>query len=77
MKNTETLSSKKTGYGHFYITVEIDGETFGTTTTNTLAIDAGFDDDYDMEDNSGRYYESQEEARDALIDEIKRNNDLP
>lgn len=39
----ETLRKTKTGYGHFIISIEIDGEEFSTTTTNTLAIDAAFD----------------------------------
>lgn len=39
----ETLRKTKTGYRHFIISIEIDGEEFSTTTTNTLAIDAAFD----------------------------------
>ncbi len=71
MKNLiETLRSKKTGYGHFSISIEMDGKVFKTTTTNTMAIDAAFDDCYDDDDNSGSYYESREEAQEALVNEI-------
>jgi len=77
MKNLiETLRSKKTGYGHFSISIEMDGKEFKTTTTNTMAIDAAFDDCYDDEDNSGRYYESREEAQEALVNEILRANEI-
>ena len=77
MKNLiETLRSKKTGYGHFSISIEMDGQEFKTTTTNTMAIDAAFDDCYDDEDNSGRYYETREEAQEALVNEILRANEI-
>lgn len=77
MKNLiNTLEKKQTGYGHFSISIRLKGETIKTTTTNTMAIDAAFDDCYDDQDNSGRYYESQEEAREVLVDEILRNNDI-
>jgi hypothetical protein len=73
MKNLiETLRSKKTGYGHFSISIEMDGQEFKTTTTNTMAIDAAFDD----EDNPGAYYESREEAQEALVNEILRANEI-
>ena len=42
-KLIETLRSKKTGYGHFSISIEMDGQEFKTTTTNTMAIDAALD----------------------------------
>ena len=77
MKNLiETLRKKQTGYGHFRISIEMDGQEFKTTTTNTMAIDAAFDDCYDDEDNSGRYYESREEAQVALVNEILRANEI-
>ena len=77
MKNLiETLTATKTGYGHFKISIKIDGQEYTTTTTNTMAIDAAFDDCYDDEDNSGRYYESREEAKVALVDEILRKNGI-
>lgn len=71
----ETLSCEKTGYGHFCISIEMDGQALKTTTTNTLAIDAAFDDCYDDEDNSGRFYESRQQAQEALVDEILRANE--
>ena len=70
------LRSKKTGYGHFSISIIFDGQELKTTTTNTMAIDAAFDDCYDDENNSGRFYESREEAQQALIDEILQANEI-
>ena len=75
-KLIETLRSKKTGYGHFSISIEMDGKEFETTTTNTMAIDAAFDDCYDDEDNSGSYYESREKAQEDLVNEILRENEI-
>lgn len=72
----ETLRSKWTGYGHFNISIEMDGEKLEATTTNTMAIDAAFDDCYDDVDNSGRYYESRREAQEALVNEILRANKI-
>ncbi len=73
MKNLiETLTCKKTGYGHFSVSMELDGKVYSTTTTNMMAIDAAFDDCYDDEDNSGRFYESREEAQEVLVNEILR-----
>ena len=72
----ETLGSKWTGHGHFSISIEIDGKEFKATTTNTMAIDAAFDDCYDDQDNSGRYYESRREAQEALVNEILRTNKI-
>jgi len=77
MKNlSETLRNRKTGYGHFNISIEMDGKELSTTTTNAIAIDASFDDCYDDEDNDGRYYESRLEAQDALVSEILIANDI-
>ena len=72
----ETLRKIKTGYGHFRISVEIDGKEYHTVTTNTMAIDAAFDEDYDLNDISGRYYETRGEAQTALVNEILRANDI-
>ena len=72
----EILRSKKVGSGHFQISMEMNGKQLTALTTNTMAIDAAFDDCYDDEDNSGRIYESQEEAQQALIDEILKANDI-
>lgn len=47
---------------------------FKTTTTNTMAIDAAFDDCYDDEDNSDRYYKSRQESQEALVNEILNDN---
>jgi phage-related protein len=75
-KLIETLRKEWTGYGHFSISIEMDGQEFKTTTTNTMAIDAAFDDCYDDVDNSGRYYESRREAQEALVNEILRANKI-
>ena len=77
MKNLiETLTKSKSGHGHFVISFDHEGERFKTTTTNTMAIDAAFDDCYDDEDNSGRYYDTQLEAQTALVNEILRANEI-
>ena len=47
----KTLSHKKTGFGHFEISIVIDGINFDTTTNDTMAIDAAFDECYDDQDN--------------------------
>jgi hypothetical protein len=72
----KTLRRTKTGYGHFTISIEIDGVEYNATTTNTMAIDAAFDENYNDEDNSGRFFETREEAQNALINEIIYANDL-
>ena len=69
-----TLRTRKTGYGHFKIAVEINNEIVSTITTNTLAVDAAFDEDYDSQDNSQRFYESREQAQEALVSEILAAN---
>ena len=71
MKNN--LRSKKVSTGHFQISIDIEDEQFSTVTTNTMAIDAAFDEDYN---GSGRVYESSEEAQNALIREIRNENGL-
>lgn len=71
----KTLRSKKNGYGHFSISIEMYGKEFKTTTTNTMAIDAAFDVCYNDEDNSRRHYVSREEAQEALVNEILRANE--
>ena len=77
MKNLiKTLRSKWIGYGHYSISIEIDGKEFKATTTNTMAIDVAFDDCYDDVDNSGNYYESREEAQKDLVNEILRANKI-
>ena len=73
----ETLRIKRqTSYGHFNISIEMDGKELSTTTTKSMAIDAAFDYCYDDEDNDGRFYESRLEAQEALVSEILRANDI-
>tara|TARA_Y100000758_G_C16050426_1_gene421390 strand:+ start:292 stop:519 length:228 start_codon:yes stop_codon:yes gene_type:complete len=68
----KTLRKQFSGHGHFKISIEKNGKELSTITTNTMAIDAAFDECYDDEDNDGRYYESRLEAQEALISEILR-----
>lgn len=71
MKNLiDTLRFNQSSYGHFKITIEVNNKKLSTITTNACAIDAAFDDCYDDQDNSGRFYESRLEAQEALVDEI-------
>lgn len=75
-KLIKTLRKKLSGYGHFIISIEIDGKIFKTTTTNTIATDAAFDEYYDDEDNSESLYPTREEAQIALINEILTANNI-
>lgn len=63
---------EKTGYGHFRISIEVNGKELNTITTNTMAIDEAFDD----VDNSGKYYGSRKEAKLALVNQILKANNL-
>jgi hypothetical protein len=76
MKNLiETLKLERNRFGKKqYATIELNGEVIGATITNQLALDCGFDDDYDEQDNSGRIYESQEQAKLAIVNTILRQN---
>lgn len=76
MKSTDTLTKKFTGHGHYKVTAEIDGKEYSTTVSDMTAIDAAFDEDYDLTADDGRYYESQKEAQEALVNAIIRNNNL-
>lgn len=71
-----TLRKNFKSHGHFVISIKVDGQELKTTTTNTMAIDAAFDDFYDDEDQSGSYYESQREAQEALVNEILHDNEI-
>ena len=75
-KLIKKLRKKWIGYGHYSISIEMDGKEFKAITTNTMAIDVAFDDCYDDEDNSGNYYESREEAQKDLVNEILRANKI-
>jgi len=50
----------------------VNGVKYSTVTTNTMAVDAYNDEDLE----EGGYYETMEEAQDALINEVLRDNDL-
>lgn len=70
----ETLYGVKSGYGHYKVSIDVDGQELSTVTDNMSAIDAAFDEYYDDEDNEGRFYESREEAQEALVNEILNSN---
>jgi len=70
----ETLRFKISSYGHFKITIKVNDKELSTITTNACAIDAAFDDCYDDQNNSGRFYESRLEAQKALVNEILIDN---
>jgi phage-related protein len=72
----ETLRAKKTGHGHFVISIEMDGIVYKKTTTNTLAIDAAFDECYDDQDTSDRFFSSREDAQTDLVKEILTANEI-
>jgi hypothetical protein len=73
MKNLrETLEVGFKSYGHFNVSVVVNGVKYSTVTTNTMAVDAYNDEDLE----EGGYYETMEEAQDALINEVLRDNDL-
>jgi hypothetical protein len=71
-----TLRKKQTGYGRFEVSIEIENVTYKISTNNTMAIDAAFDDDYNDENNLGRYYVTQEEAQASLANDIILEHDL-
>ena len=73
----KTLSHKKTGFGHFEIAIVIDGKNFDTTTNDTMAIDAAFDECYDDQNNNEeRWFENRSEAQEQLVNEILEANQL-
>ena len=75
-KLTETLRKKQTGYGHFQVSIVMNGRELKAITTDTMAIDAAFEESYDKQDTSGRFYESRREAEEALVSEILRANNI-
>ncbi len=71
MKNSLIISDtlrkvKFTGYGHWKISIEIDGETITHVTNNMPAFDSAFDEDED----------DHQEARAGRTDEIMRKQDI-
>ena len=72
----KTLSRTKTGYGHFRVSIELDGKQYSTITTNSEAVDVAFDSNYDDNDNTGKWYESREEAETSLVNEILSANNI-
>jgi hypothetical protein len=70
-----TLTKLPAGYGHFKISITHNGERISKITTNTMAIDAAFDPNYD-DDTDGRFYSSREEAQLALVNELLIYHDI-
>jgi hypothetical protein len=71
----ETLNYRRVGYGSYIVTLEKDNKILTAHTNDSHVIDCAFDDNYDLYDNSGRFYETQEEARQSLINYILRDNE--
>ena len=71
-----TLRKSFAGYGHLKVSIEVDGEQYDMTTDDMLTTDAAFDNGYDLEDNSGRYYQTQREAQEKLVKDILKLNEL-
>ena len=70
-KKMETIIRRQPlSRGRYKITAEIEGQDLSTTTTDTEAIDAAFNEEY-----NGQYrrYPTQEDAKQALLDEILTN----
>jgi len=59
---TEIYQIKKTGYGHWQITIEHKDEFFSATTTDSITIDS--------------YNDGVEKARIKLIKFVKKQNNL-
>lgn len=65
------IDYEKAYYGRYRIYADNDGELEIGITNDTLAIDAAFDENYDDNDNSGRYYQTRQEAIDVLLSKCK------
>ncbi len=68
--------TRLSGYGRFEVSIEVNDVTYKIKTNNTMAIDAAFDEDYDLVENGGRYYESRFEAQASLANDIILEHDL-
>lgn len=67
------------GKSHYKISVEIDGEIYSTTTTNSQAISAAFNDDYDFSNQaclSHYCFEDRDHAREYLVNLILEENNI-
>ena len=62
------------GYGHFKVSTTFRGKEYSTVTTNTLAVDRYKDDETPV--TRGKFYNSRNQAAQALYNEIKRANNL-
>ena len=70
MENSKKVTYSKTGSGHWKITTTHYGKEISTTTTNSLAIDCLYDEDF-----KGRYTSKQAEKslRNQIITANKNN----
>lgn len=73
MKTTNTLRKQLKGYGHWLVSCEIEGNQYSITTNDSKLIDEAFNSETD-EDCT--WYESIEDARLELVDQIKKKNNL-
>ena len=71
MKNINITFS---GYGHFKISTTVRGKEYSTVTTNTMAIDRYKDDETPA--TRGLFYNTRNQAAQALYNEIKTANNL-
>ena len=73
----KTLTHSQSGYGHSTILIIKDGSIVKGVTNNMPAVDAAFNDDYDLHAATPtRIYSSQDEAKQALVVEILNQNDM-
>lgn len=84
------ISKQFAGYGHNTITVRVSGTLVDSegirevedlelkcTSTNTMATDTFFDEQFDQDlDNVGSYYDCRYEAAESLIDEVFSKNSI-
>lgn len=71
----ETLNYRRVGYGSYIVTLEKDNQILTAHTNDSHVIDCAFDEYYNMRPNDGRFYETQEEARQSLINYILCDNE--
>lgn len=59
-------------------TEQVEDKKISATTTNSMAVDAAFDREYNekIEEEDDRYYESREQAIESLIDHVFQKNEI-
>lgn len=67
-----SFSKKFACRGHWKVTAN-DGDHSDTITINdSMLIDAVFNTDFDMEDTEGKFYETEQEAKEAMLDKFNQ-----